>query len=257
MALKEIIQKARLRLLRMHFEAGVGHIGGNLSSLELMLTLHHRVMGPDDQFILSKGHAAGALYITLWSMGRLTEEQLATFHKDRTRLGGHPVPHGIPDIPFAIGSLGHGLGLAAGLALGRRLRGQPGRVFCLLSDGEWNEGSTWEALTFIAHHNLREVVLLVDLNGLQGFGSTTEVANLASLASKLREFGLEVREIDGHEPDAIERALRAPIGDRPLAVLAKTIKGHGVSFMENKMEWHYLPMTAEQYQMAVEEASRR
>jgi transketolase len=256
MALKEIIQKARLRLLRMHFEAGVGHIGGNLSSLELMLTLHHRVMGPDDQFILSKGHAAGALYITLWSMGRLTEEQLATFHKDRTRLGGHPVPHGIPDIPFAIGSLGHGLGLAAGLALGRRLRGQPGRVFCLLSDGEWNEGSTWEALTFIAHHNLREVVLLVDLNGLQGFGSTTEVANLASLANKLREFGLEVREIDGHEPDAIERALRAPVGDRPLAVLAKTVKGHGVSFMENKMEWHYLPMTAEQYQMAVEEASR-
>ena len=256
MALKEIIQKARLRLLRMHFEAGVGHIGGNLSSLELMLTLHYRVMGPDDQFILSKGHAAGALYITLWSMGRLTEEQLATFHKDRTRLGGHPVPHGIPDIPFAIGSLGHGLGLAAGLALGRRLRGQPGRVFCLLSDGEWNEGSTWEALTFIAHHNLREVVLLVDLNGLQGFGSTTEVANLASLANKLREFGLEVREIDGHEPDAIERALRAPVGERPLAVLAKTVKGHGVSFMENKMEWHYLPMTAEQYQMAVEEASR-
>jgi transketolase len=240
----------------MHFEAGVGHIGGNLSSLELMLTLHHRVMGPDDQFILSKGHAAGALYVTLWSMGRLTEEQLATFHKDHTKLGGHPVPHGIPDVPFAIGSLGHGLGLAAGLALGRRLRGQPGRVFCLLSDGEWNEGSTWEALTFIAHRNLREVVLLVDLNGLQGFGSTAEVANLGSLARKLREFGLEVREVDGHEPGAIEQALRAPLGDRPLAVLAKTVKGHGVSFMENKMEWHYLPMTAEQYQMAIEEASR-
>jgi transketolase len=254
--LKDLIRKARLRLLRMHFEAGVGHIGGNLSSLELMLTLHHRVMGPDDRFILSKGHAAGALYVTLWSMGRLTEEQLATFHKDHSKLGGHPVPHGIPDIPFAIGSLGHGLGLSAGLALGRRLRGQPGRVFCLLSDGEWNEGSTWEALTFIAHRNLREVVLLVDLNGLQGFGSTTEVANLGSLANKLREFGLEVREIDGHEPDTIERALRAPVGERPLAVLAKTVKGHGVSFMENKMEWHYLPMTAEQYQMAVEEAGR-
>lgn len=254
--MKEIIQKARLRLLRMHFEAGVGHIGGNLSSLELLLTLHHRVMGPHDQFILSKGHAAGALYVTLWSMGRLTEEQLATFHKDHTKLGGHPVPHGIPDIPFAIGSLGHGLGLAAGLALGRRLRSQPGRVFCLLSDGEWNEGSTWEALTFIAHQNLREVVLLVDLNGLQGFGSTAEVANLGSLANKLREFGLEVREVDGHEPGAIERALRAPLADRPLAVLARTVKGHGVSFMENRMEWHYLPMTAEQYQMAVEEASR-
>ena len=162
----------------MHFESGVGHIGGNLSALDLLLTLHHRVMAGDDQFILSKGHAAGALYVTLWSLGLLAEEQLATFHKDGTKLGGHPVPHGIPEIPFAVGSLGHGLGLAAGLALGKNLRGQPGRVFCLLSDGEWNEGSNWESLMFIAHHRLREVVLLVDLNGMQGFGATAEVANL-------------------------------------------------------------------------------
>jgi transketolase len=256
MALKDLVRKARLRLLKMHFESGVGHIGGNLSALDMLLTLHHRVMGHDDQFILSKGHAAGALYVTLWSLGRLTEEQLATFHKDHTKLGGHPVPHGIPEIPFAIGSLGHGLGLAAGLALGKRLRGQPGRVFCLMSDGEWNEGSNWESLAFIAHRNLREVTLLVDLNGLQGFGSTADVANLGSLAQKFREFGLEVREIDGHDSDAIEQALRALPTGRPLAVVAKTVKGHGVSFMENKMEWHYLPMTAEQYQMAVEEASR-
>jgi transketolase len=254
--LKDILRKARLRLLKMHFESGVGHIGGNLSSLEMLLTLHHRVMGADDQFILSKGHAAGALYITLWSLGRLTEEQLITFHKDHTKLGGHPVPHAIPDIPFAIGSLGHGLGLAAGLALGKKLRGQPGRVFCLMSDGEWNEGSNWESLTFIAHRNLREVILLVDLNRLQGFGSTVEVANLGSLASKLREFGFEVREVDGHDTDAIEQGLKQPTSDRPMALLARTIKGHGVSFMENKMEWHYLSMTAEQYQMAVEEANR-
>jgi transketolase len=253
---KDILRKARVRLLRMHFESGVGHIGGNLSALDMLLTLHHRVMTADDQFILSKGHAAGALYITLWSLGRLTEEQLATFHKDDTKLGGHPVPNGIPEIPFGIGSLGHGLGLAAGLALGKRLRGQPGRVFCLLSDGEWNEGSNWESLTFIAHHNLREVILLVDLNGLQGFGSTAEVANLGSLANKLREFGLEVREVNGHDADAIEQALKAPATERPVALVAQTIKGHGVSFMENKMEWHYLPMTAEQYQMAIEEASR-
>jgi transketolase len=255
-ALKDILRRARLRLLKMHFESGVGHIGGNLSALDILLTLHHRVMRSDDQFVLSKGHAAGALYVTLWSLGRLTEEQLLTFHRDHTKLGGHPVPHGIPDIPFAIGSLGHGLGLAAGLALGKKLRGQPGQVFCLLSDGEWNEGSNWESLTFIAHRNLREVTLLVDLNGLQGFGSTVQVANLGSLANKLREFGFEVREIDGHDTDAIERALKTPATDRPMALVARTIKGHGVSFMENKMEWHYLPMTAEQYQMAVEEASR-
>ena len=254
--MKEILRKARLRLLKMHFESGVGHIGGNLSALDLLLTLHHRVMAGDDQFILSKGHAAGALYVTLWSLGLLAEEQLATFHKDGTKLGGHPVPHGIPEIHFAVGSLGHGLGLAAGLALGKILRGQPGRVFCLLSDGEWNEGSNWESLMFIAHHRLREVVLLVDLNGLQGFGATAEVANLGSLANKLKEFGLEVREVDGHNTDAIEQALKTPPTDRPMALVARTIKGHGVSFMENKLEWHYLPMTAEQYQMAVEEANR-
>jgi transketolase len=254
--LKDVSRKARVRLLKMHFDSGVGHIGGNLSSLDLLLTLHHRVMRRDDRFILSKGHAAGALYVTLWSLGRLTEEQLATFHRDHTKLGGHPVPRGIADIPLAIGSLGHGLGLAAGLALGKRLRGQPGRVFCLLSDGEWNEGSTWESLAFLAHRNLREVVPVVDLNGLQGLGTTAEVVDLGSLARKLAEFGLEVREVDGHDPDAIERALQAPPADRPFAVVARTIKGHGVSFMENKLEWHYWPMTAEQYQIAIEEANR-
>jgi transketolase len=253
--LKTILRRARLRLLKMHFESGVGHIGGNLSALDMMLTLHHRIMGTDDDFVLSKGHAAGALYVTLWSMGRLSDEQLETFHRDATKLGGHPMPPGMLGIPFAVGSLGHGLGLASGLALGKKLRGRPGRVFCLLSDGEWNEGSTWESLIFLAHHNLREVTLLVDLNGLQGFGSTVEVANLGSLTNKLKEFGIEVREIDGHDTDALERALKAPCS-RPLAIVARTIKGHGVSFMENRMEWHYLPLTAEQYQLAVEEATR-
>jgi transketolase len=241
----------------MHFESGVGHIGGNLSVLELLMTLHHRVMRADDQLVLSKGHAAGALYITLWTLGRLTEEQLVQFHKDGTKLGGHPVPHGVPDIPFAIGSLGHGLGLAAGLVLGKRLLGNPGRVYCVMSDGEWNEGSNWEALTFIAQHELHQLIFLVDLNGLQGFGSTAEVANLEPLADKLQSFGFEVRHVDGHDTDDIERALASAPTDRPLAILAKTIKGHGVSFMEGELSWHYLPMTSEQYQLAVRETNQR
>jgi transketolase len=255
--LKELLRKARLRLLRMHFESGVGHIGGNLSVLELLMTLHHRVMRDDDQLVLSKGHAAGALYVTLWTLGRLTEEQLVQFHKDGTKLAGHPVPHGVPEIPFAIGSLGHGLGLASGLALGKRLLGKPGRVFCVMSDGEWNEGSNWEALTFIAQHELRQVILLVDLNGLQGFGTTTEVADLEPLGEKLEKFGFEVREVDGHDTRDIERALLTALTDRPLAVLAKTIKGHGVSFMEHQLAWHYLPMTPAQYELATKEATGR
>ena len=254
--LNEILRKARLRLLKMHFESGVGHIGGNLSALDIMLTLYHRVMGTGDDFVLSKGHAAGALYVTLWSLGRLSDEELATFHQDGTRLGGHPVPHAISGVPFAVGSLGHGLGLAAGLALGKKLGGRAGRVFCLLSDGEWNEGSTWESLIFVAHRNLREVTLLVDLNGQQGFGATTEVANLGSLAGKLEDFGLEVREVDGHDPDALAAALQAPSTGRPRALVARTTKGHGVSFMENRMEWHYWSMTPEQYATAVAEVSR-
>jgi len=254
--LKELIRDATLRLLRMHYESGVGHIGGNLSCLDVLLTLHHRILRPEDQFILSKGHAAGALYVTLWSRGLLSDQDLQGFHKDDTKLAGHPPVDGIPGIEFATGSLGHGLGLAAGLALGKRLKQEAGRVFCLTSDGEWNEGSTWEALTFIAHQKLNALTILIDLNGLQGFGTTAEVADLGSLGEKLRTFGLDVKELDGHDPVALERAL-ALRGERPLAIVARTTKGSGVSFMEHKMEWHYLPMTAAQYEQARDEISRR
>lgn len=236
----------------MHFESGVGHIGGNLSALDILLCLHHRVMGPDDQFILSKGHAAGALYVTLWSMGRLTDDDLKQFHKDGTRLSGHPPTRGIPEIPFATGSLGHGLGLAAGLALGKRIAGQPGRVFCLTSDGEWNEGSSWESLIFAGHQQLKNLTLIVDLNGLQGFGTTEDVAGIEPLAEKFRSFRFQTIEIDGHDTAALVDALSAP-QDGPRAVVARTRKGAGVSFMADRMEWHYLAMNPEQYEKAVGE----
>ncbi|HEU4580080.1 MAG TPA: 1-deoxy-D-xylulose-5-phosphate synthase N-terminal domain-containing protein [Polyangiaceae bacterium] len=253
--MNELIRKATLRLLQMHYESGVGHIGGNLSCLALLMTLHHRILKGEDHFILSKGHAAGALYTTLWSRGLLTDEDLQQFHKENTRLAGHPPVDGIPGISFATGSLGHGLGLAAGLALAKRLKGEPGRVFCLTSDGEWNEGSTWEALTFIAHQKLDALTILIDLNGLQGFGTTVEVADLGPIADKLRTFCVDVQEIDGHDPEAIERALVARAA-RPAAIVARTTKGHGVSFMEHKMEWHYLPLTQLQYEQAIDELSR-
>jgi transketolase len=243
---------AKLRLLRMHYESGVGHIGGNLSCLDILLTLHHRVLGPADQFILSKGHAAGAYYVTLWTLGKLTELDLSCFHRDGTRLSGHPPASGIDEILFATGSLGHGFSLAAGLALAKRLRGEPGRVFCLTSDGEWNEGSSWEALIFVRHQRLENMTLLVDLNGLQGFGSTRDVADLEPLAAKFRAFGLPTLEVDGHDHDGLERTLRSHDGGLQV-VVARTRKGHGVSFMEDRLEWHYLPMTEVQYRQAVRE----
>ncbi len=243
---------ARRRLLRMHFESGVGHIGGNLSALDSILHLHASVMGADDVFVLSKGHAAGALYVALWSIGFLNDEALASFHRDGTRLAGHPTAGWHDRIPFSTGSLGHGLGLAAGVALGKRLRGEPGRVFCLLSEGDCQEGSTWEALAFARHQGLGALTVLVDVNGLQGFGSTSEVCHPSSLAARFRGFGVSVSDIDGHSEDELDAVLR-PIRPAPHAVLMRTTKGRGVSFMENRLEWHYLPMTVDQYRLALAE----
>jgi transketolase len=243
---------ARVRLLQMHYKAGVGHIGGNLSAIDILLGLYHCVLKPDDAFILSKGHAAGALYVTLWSLGRLTDEDLDTFHKDDTLLSAHPPASGLRDILFATGSLGHGPSLCCGLALARKLRGDPGRVYCLTSDGEWDEGSNWEALIFARQKALDNLTLIVDLNGLQGFGTTAEVADLGSLAQKFLEFGWDVDEIDGHDIQAIT-ASAAQSSNRPRVIIASTIKGNGVSFMANRMEWHYLPLTKELFEQAVRE----
>ena len=249
---KELIQKAKLRLLRMHFESKAGHIGGDLSALDILLCLHHEVMGPDDLFVLSKGHAAGALYVTLWTVGQLSEEDLEQFHKDGTRLSAHPPVSGVPGVLFATGSLGHGLGLAAGVAMSKRLQRKPGHVYCLTSDGEWNEGSAWEALIFACHHRLENLTVVVDQNGLQGFGTTREVADLAPLADKFRAFRALATEVDGHDPESLCAALR-PQGVGPRVVVARTHKGNGVSFMQDGIEWHYLPLNAAQYQQAVEE----
>ena len=253
------------RLLRMHHAGGVGHLGGNLGCLDILAAILGGAMATGDELVLSKGHAAGALYVALWAQGRLTDDDLATFHRDGTLLAGHPPASGIPGIPFATGSLGHGPGLAAGLALGWRLQGRPGHAFCVTSDGEWNEGSCWEALAFAVHHRLGNLTLVVDANGLQGFGTTREVLDLEPLAAKFRAFGAEVAEVDGHDPVALAAALAVPGRDSgrmppppaenspasreggetaaPRVIVARTVKGKGVSFMEGRMEWHYLPLT--------------
>ena len=246
------VRRTKLRLLRMHYESRVGHIGGNLSCIDILMALHHRVMKPGDTFLLSKGHAAGALYATLWSTGRLTDLDLQSFHADGSHLSGHPAPNWIPEIPFATGSLGHGLSLASGIAHGRKLQNIPGRVFCVLSDGEMQEGSTWEAVLYISHQKLDNLTFFIDTNGLQGFGSTEEVVGLDRISDKLRSFGIVVTEIDGHNHDEIIKACSLNPGT-PMAVIARTRKGSGVSFMENRMEWHYLPMTEAEYTQACDE----
>ena len=254
--MKELAKRARKRLLQMHFEAGVGHIGGNLSALDAMLVLHHQVMRPEDVFVLAKGHAAGSLYTTLWTTGKLTEEDLKTFHKDGTHLAGHPAMGWSPDIPFATGSLGHGLSDAAGMALGYKLQGLDRHVYCLTSDGEWQEGSNWEALIFAVQNKLTNLTIMVDENHLQGFGETSSIASVMPLKNKLNGFGVWLDQVDGHDYEAVRKALQLKSLYEVRVVLLNTVKGHGVSFMENKMEWHYLSLTEEQYQLALQDVEK-
>ena len=249
---RERLIAARKRLVTTHYRAKVGHTGASLSGLDAMLVTFHDLMKTQDQFVLSKGHGAGSLYTALWSIGRLTDADLDTFHKDGTLLAGHPPASGIPDIPFATGSLGHGLSLASGTAMAWKLQERPGRVFCLTSDGEWQEGSTWEALIFACHQGLDNLTVMIDHNGLQGFGSTSEVASMAPLWEKVCGFDADISVIDGHDTQAIKAALEQPCG-RPHLIFLKTVKGHGVSFMEGQMAWHYLPMSDAQYETAIAE----
>ena len=249
------LDAARRRLLDMHWRSGVGHLGGNLSALDAMMLVHHELLGPEDRFILSKGHSAGAYYVTLWSLGLIDDAELDTFHRDGTRLAGHPPAGGLAPILFSTGSLGHGLPLAAGLALAARLQGRARRVFCLTSDGEWQEGSTFEALIFAAHRKLADLTILVDHNGLQGFGSTAEVASMDPLGARLAGFDVDLRDCDGHDLDQLRAALR-PRGDRPAVVVMRTVKGHGVPGLEGRMELHYLPLTEPAYRAALARLGR-
>lgn len=210
----------------------------------------------EDTFLLSKGHSAGALYTALWSRGILTDEEMSTFTQDGTRLGVHPPVQEISIAPFGTGSLGHGPSLAAGLSLGSRLNARPGRVFCLCSDGEWQEGSCWEALTFAVHQRLSNLRIVIDANGWQGFGSTLEVVSMGpqDLAARIKAFGAEVTHCDGHDPILMRDLLDAKDDSekRPRVILLETCKGRGVCSIENTLASHYLPLSKEQYTAACE-----
>jgi transketolase len=247
--LDAIILRARRRLIDMHYRANAGHIGGNLSCLDALLTLHHQVMDVDDRFVLSKGHSAGALYITLWTLGKLSDEDLKTFCAEGSRLPGHPSGSGIPGLLFSTGSLGHGPSLCAGLALAARYQAKSRTTYCLCSDGEWQEGACWEALIFAVHQKLDNLVILIDQNGYQGFGTTQEVISCSDLALRIGAFGATVISVDGHDPAAIAAAMSSRPAGRPLVVILNTIKGRGLHY-EGTLESHYLPLSAEEYEAA-------
>lgn len=252
-------QQLRRIVLEQSRRAGVGHIGPALSIAEIIAVLYGAVLrvpspgDPDrDRFVLSKGHAALALYAALFLKDFLTREQLDTFCADGTLLGVHP-EHALPGVDFSTGSLGHGLSYGAGAALAARLSGSSRRVFVLVSDAECDEGSLWEAAIFAGHHRLAALTAIVDANGQQALGKTAQVLDLEPLAEKWRAFGWEAVEVDGHDLEALRTALAAPHLDRPKAVVARTVCGKGVSFMEGQVKWHYLPMSEVQYAQALAE----
>jgi transketolase len=251
-------QAIRRLILDAAWQAGVGHIGSALSVADIVAALYWGVLRherPDDpqreRFILSKGHAALALYAALHLRGWIEAAELLTYCSDATRLGVHPEV-GTPGIDFSTGSLGHGLGVGVGMTLAARLQGHARRTFVLLSDAECNEGAVWEAVMFAAHHRLSNLIAIVDVNGQQALGYTKDVLDLSPLADKWRTFGWDADEVDGHDAGALQQAIsgfaRRP--DRPHVVLARTVAGKGVSFMEKRVDWHYLPMTRDQYDEA-------
>jgi transketolase len=257
-SLEEHVFSVKKRFLAMYKKAHAGHIGSSLSCAELLVFLKFAWMRQDDTFILSKGHAAAALYSVLAEANVLSPSQIDSYYEEGTRFPALPPVGAIKEIPFATGSLGHGLSLCAGMALGAMLNRHDRRFFCLTSDGELNEGSVWEAALFIAHRKLTNVVWLVDRNGIQGIGRTEEVMALEPLADKLRAFGFHVIAAGGHDFASLlaarDECTRILAGqDVPVAILAETIKGHGIRIMQDTVDSHYLPMDDAQYEQALDE----
>ena len=241
--------------------AHVGHIGSALCIAEILAALYGRVLripaldDPErDRFILSKGHAALAVYAALHLRGWLTADDLNSYCADGSLLGVHP-EHVLRGVDFSTGSLGHGLSMGTGAALAARLQGASRRVFVLLSDAECNEGSVWEAAMFAAHHKLANLVALVDLNGQQALGYTDQVLDLAPLAARWGAFGWNVHDVDGHDLSALTNTLLGlnTEAGAPHIVIARTVFGKGVSYMERQIKWHYWPMDDAEYAQAVAE----
>lgn len=252
-------------ILKQARRANVGHIGSALSVADIIAVLYFRALrikepldNGRDRFILSKGHAGLALYAALFLKGWLSQEDLNTYCSDGTMLGVHP-GHSLKGVDFSTGSLGHGLSIGAGAALAARIQGSARRVFVLMSDAECNEGSVWEAVMFAAHHHLSNLTAIIDLNAQQAFGYTKDVLDLAPMRRRWEAFGWDTCEVDGHNSvEIIDKINGLDMKSGPPHVLiANTIFGKGVSFMERKIKWHYWPMSDEEYKAAVGELNDR
>jgi transketolase len=262
--LEQLARTLRFRIVRTSHLSGTPHLGSCLSCLDLLTYFYWKVLKVDpknpndpnrDRFILSKGHAAPALFQVLAERGYFPVENLENYGDDGSLFGEHPpTPSALPGIEAATGSLGHGLPMGLGMALAARISGAPYRVYAVLSDGECNEGSVWEAALLAAAQKVSNLTIAVDYNKWQATGRSNEVLGLAPFADKWRAFGWCVTEIDGHDFNEIADAIARHDNDpRPKAIIANTIKGRGVSFMEDDNNWHYRTPNAEEVHKAAAE----
>lgn len=262
--LRELARKIRLHSLRMTHRAKSSHIGSSMSMAEILAVLYRRILrvspetvdSPDrDRLVLSKGHACAGLYAVLAECGFFPKAWLRSFYLNGARLAGHATADGIPGVEVSTGSLGHGLPIASGLALAGKRDAKPFRVFAVLSDGECDEGSNWEAALFAPQHQLDNLVVVVDYNKIQSLGRVDEVLELEPFAAKWQAFRWAVREVDGHNIQDLTKALGSVPFEpgKPSCIIAHTVKGKGVSFMENKLLWHYRTPQGDEYKEALAE----
>ena len=260
--LADTARRTRRSIVRMISAAGQGHIGGDLSVTDILTTLFAYTLRIDpaqpdltgrDRFILSKGHCAAALYSTLAFTGYFSPASLSTFMAPLSELNGHPNRNKIPGVETNTGPLGHGLPVAVGQAVAAKLAKTDARVFVVMGDGEMQEGSNWEALMAASHFGLDNLAAIVDRNRLQQGARTEDTNALDPLDERLAAFGCEVRDIDGHDYDALIDAFRPSTTGKPVAIVANTTKGKGISFVEDRVEWHHKVPSPEQVELALEE----
>lgn len=258
---KELAARIRRHVLAMVHRTNSSHIGSCFSMADIISVLYREIMNYDpsipawplrDRFILSKGHAGAALYAVLAESGFFPVADLENYNNNGTSLSGH-IMHEVPGVEVSSGSLGHGLSIGCGMAYAGRINRTNYKVYVLLSDGECDEGSTWEAVMFAAHHKLHNLIAIVDYNKIQSFGAVREVLGLEPFADKWRAFGWHVEEVDGHDHGEIRSCLASSVPSvtsAPVVVIAHTVKGKGVTFMENKLLWHYKSPDKAEYQRA-------
>lgn len=263
MNLNRVCKLVRRDILNISYNAHIGHVGSALSVVEILTTLYFRVMklkpkDPQwekrDRFILSKGHSAAAYYSVLYRKGFISEKELNTFCKDGTRLLVHPEWNGLPGVEHGTGSLGHGLSVGVGMAYAGKLLNKDFNVYVLISDSEIEEGTTWEAALFAAHHKLDNLTVILDYNGTQAMGRVKEILDIEPLDKKWRSFNFDVKIANGHDIGVLEKALKVRI-KKPRIVIAKTVIGKGFSFMENDFRWHYYDPKPEHLAAALKELS--